>query len=99
LNQPLGEFLHIAMAPIAGYGGKPTDFTVANGGAGLILIAGDADPNFIMPSTMRFVFIDPGAPQHPETNHPGPVSAVKGPARTESGHSGLRVIDTTSQWR
>jgi hypothetical protein len=57
LDQPLGEFLHIAMAPIAGYGGEPTDFTVANGGAGLILIAGYADPNFIMPSTMRFVFI------------------------------------------
>jgi hypothetical protein len=76
LNQPLGEFLHIAMAPIAGYGGEPTDFTVANGGAGLLLIAGYADPNFVMPSTMRFVFIGPESPQGPETNRPGPASAA-----------------------
>jgi hypothetical protein len=99
LNQPLGEFLHIAMAPVAIYGGEPADFTVANGGAGLILLAGDAHPNFIMPSTMRFVFISPGAPQRPETNRPGIVSAAKGPAKTKSGHSGLRVMDTTSRWR
>ena len=86
LNQPLGEFLHIAMAPIARYGGEPTDLTVANGGAGLILIAGDAHPDFIMPSTMRFVFIGPEAPQRPETNRPGPVSAasVTGPAKVEN---------------
>jgi hypothetical protein len=53
------------MAPIAIYGGEPADFTVANGGAGLILIAGDAHPKFIMPSTMRFVFVDPGAAEAP----------------------------------
>jgi hypothetical protein len=76
LNQPLGEFLHIAMAPIARYGGEPTDFTVANGGAGLILIAGDAHPKFMMPSTTRFVFISPAAPQRPETKRPGLVSAA-----------------------
>jgi hypothetical protein len=99
LNQPLGEFLHIAMAPIARYSGEPIDFTIANGGAGLILIAGDAHPNFIMLSTMRFVFIGPEAPQRPETNRPGPVSTTKGPAKTKSGHRGLRVMDTTSQWR
>jgi hypothetical protein len=99
LNQPLGEFLHIAMAPIAIFGGESADFTVANGGAGLILIAGHADPNFIMPSAMRFVFIGPESPQRPETNHPGPVSAAKGAAKTKSGNSGLRFMDTTSQWR
>jgi hypothetical protein len=99
LNQPLGEFLHIAMAPIARYSGEPIDFTIANGGAGLILIAGDAHPNFIMPSTMRFVVIGPEAPQRPETNRPGPVSTAKGPAKTKSGHRGLRIMDTTSQWR
>jgi hypothetical protein len=70
LDQPLGEFLHIAMAPIAGYGEEPANFTIANGGAGLILIAGHADPNFMMPSTMRFVFIGAEAPQRPETNRP-----------------------------
>lgn len=99
LNQPFGEFLHIAMAPIAIYGGEPADFTVANGGAGLILLAGDAHPNFIMPSTMRFVFISPGAPQRPETNRPGIVSAAKGPAKNKSGHSGMPVMDATSPWR
>jgi hypothetical protein len=61
LNQPLGEFLHIAMAPIAGYGGEPTDFTVANGGAGLIC----------------FVFIGPEAPQRPETNLPAPFRRLR----------------------
>ena len=85
LNQPLGEFLHIAMAPIALYGGEPADFTVANGGAGLILIAGYADPNFIMPSTMRFVFVSPASRQRPETSRPGPVSAAAatGPVKVE----------------
>ena len=52
-----------------------------------------------MPSTMRFVFVGPEAPQRPETNHPGPVSAAKVPAKPKSGHSGPRVIDTTLQWR
>jgi hypothetical protein len=57
LRQPLGEFLHIAMEPIAGDGGEPADLTVANGGAGLILVGGEARPNLIMPSVMRFVFV------------------------------------------
>jgi hypothetical protein len=82
LNRPLGEFLHIAMAPIARYGGEPADFTVANGGGGLILIAGDAHPKFVMPSTMRFVFIGPEAPRRPEINRPGLVSAA-----SVAGHS------------
>jgi hypothetical protein len=86
LDQPLGEFLHTAMTPIAIFGGEPTDFTVANGGAGLILIAGHADPNFIMPSAMRFVFVDPEPPKRPETNRPGSVSAASatGPAKAEN---------------
>lgn len=86
LDQPLGEFLHIAMAPIARYGVEPTDFTVANGGGGLILIAGDAHPKFIMPSTMRFVFVGPKAPQRREINRPGLVSAasVAGHGKVES---------------
>jgi hypothetical protein len=70
LYQPLGEFLHIAMAPIAGHGGEPSDLTVANGGAGLILIGGDAHPNLVMPSTVRFAFIRPESPQRPEANRP-----------------------------
>jgi hypothetical protein len=87
------------MAPIARYSGEPTDFTVANGGAGLILIAGYADPNFIVPATMRFVFVGPESPQRPEANPPGLVSATKGRAKTKSGHSGMPVMDATSPWR
>jgi hypothetical protein len=40
-----------------------------------------------MSSTMRFVFIGTEWPQCLETNHPGLVSAAKGPAKTKSGHA------------
>jgi hypothetical protein len=59
LDQPLGEFLHIAMNPIATYGGDLVDLTVANGGASLLLIGGAADSEIIMHSTVRFVFVRP----------------------------------------
>jgi hypothetical protein len=37
LDQPLGEFLAIAMAPISNYARQPILFLVGNGGAGLLL--------------------------------------------------------------
>src|SRR5215475_11637028 len=37
-DQPIGEFLHVAMKPITTWQGDPVIFVVANGGAGLILI-------------------------------------------------------------
>jgi hypothetical protein len=59
LDQPIGEFLHIAMRPVARYTGELVDFTLANGGAGLLLIGGDARPDVVIPGTVRFVFAKP----------------------------------------
>lgn len=59
LNQPVGEWLHIAMTPIATRDGTLADFTVANGGAGLLLLGGEARPDLIMPAAIKFVFVLP----------------------------------------
>jgi hypothetical protein len=59
LNQPVGEFLHVAMQPIASYGGDLVDLTVGNGGAGLILIGGDGSPDLKLHSSVKFVFVRP----------------------------------------
>jgi hypothetical protein len=60
IDQRLGDFVHIAMKPIAA-NGDLIDFTVANGGAGLVLIGGEASPERIVASTMRFVFVLPAS--------------------------------------
>jgi hypothetical protein len=57
LDQPLGEFLHIAMKPVTRDGGDPIDFTIGNGGAGLLLLSGDAHSDSMAPSGARFVFV------------------------------------------
>ena len=59
-SQPLGEFLHIAMKPVKTYAGDLIDFTVANGGAGLLLVSGDRNTDFNVSVTARFVFARPG---------------------------------------
>jgi hypothetical protein len=59
VNQPLGEFLRVAMQPIATYGGEPVDLTLANGGTGLLLIGGEARPDLMLQATARFVFVRP----------------------------------------
>jgi hypothetical protein len=59
LDQPLGEFLHIAMKPVARYSGELVDFTVGNGGAGLMLVGGNGDPDVKLPGAARFVFVRP----------------------------------------
>src|SRR6185295_4384369 len=41
LDQPIGEFLIIGMEPTKTWQGEPVILTVANGGAGLILIGQD----------------------------------------------------------
>jgi hypothetical protein len=58
-NQPLGEFLHIAMQPIASWRGDLVDLTVANGGAGLLLLGGDGSPDLKLHSSVKFVFVRP----------------------------------------
>ena len=58
-NQPIGEFLHIAMQPIATYHGDLIDLTVGNGGAGLLLIGGDGSPELKLHSSVKFAFFRP----------------------------------------
>jgi len=59
VNQPVGEFLHIAMLPIASYDGDPVDLTVGNGGAGLVLLGGDGRGDLTLHSSVKFVFVRP----------------------------------------
>ena len=59
LDQPVGEFLDIATHPIARYNGELINFTVGNGGAGLLLIGGDGRPDLVLPGAVRFVFVRP----------------------------------------
>jgi uncharacterized protein YjiS (DUF1127 family) len=59
LDQPIGEFLTIAMEPIKTWSGEPVILTVVNGGAGLILIGQDGHDGAEIPATTRFVFVRP----------------------------------------
>jgi hypothetical protein len=59
LEQPPGEFLHVAMRPIATYAGDLTDLSVGNDGGGLLLLGGDGRPDAAMPTVTRFVFVRP----------------------------------------
>ena len=47
------------MNPVARYGGEPVDFTIGNGGAGLLLIGGDFRSNLVVSGATRFVFVRP----------------------------------------
>jgi hypothetical protein len=59
LDQPLGEFLILGMAPIRTWNGEPVILTVANGGAGLILIGQDGSAEAQIPVASRFLFVRP----------------------------------------
>jgi hypothetical protein len=59
LDQPIGEFLRVAMKPVATWGGTPVDLTVANGGTGPLLIGGESRPDLIFTSGVKFVFVRP----------------------------------------
>ena len=56
-DQPIGEFLHIGMEPIRTWAGEAVILVVANGGAGLILVAQDGEAEARIPATARFVFV------------------------------------------
>jgi hypothetical protein len=58
-DQPPGEFLRIAMAPIATNRGD-VGFVVGNGGLGLLLIGADGRPHRVVSPMVRFVFVHPG---------------------------------------
>ena len=55
-DQPMGEFL-IGMEPIKTWKGEPFILTVANGGAGLVLIGRDGSADAEIPVTSRFLFV------------------------------------------
>lgn len=59
LDQPIGEFLIIGMEPIRTWAGEPVILTVANGGAGLILIGQDSRDGAEISVTSRLVFVRP----------------------------------------
>jgi hypothetical protein len=55
-DQPMGEFL-IGMEPIRTWKGEPVILSVANGGAGLVLIGRDGSADAEIPVASRFVFV------------------------------------------
>jgi hypothetical protein len=55
-DQPLGEFL-IAIDPIKTWEGKPIILTVANGGAGLIILGRDGSADAQISIGSRFLFV------------------------------------------
>ena len=56
-DQPAGEFLIVGMAPINTCNGEPVILTVANGGAGLILIGQDGSADAQISVVSRFLFV------------------------------------------
>ena len=58
-DQPIGEFLIIGMEPLRTWEGEPVILTVANGGAGLILIGQDGSADAQISVLSRFLFVRP----------------------------------------
>jgi hypothetical protein len=59
LDQPVGEFLRIAMKPVMTWGGTPVGLTVANGGTGPVLIGGESRADLSFAPATKFVFMRP----------------------------------------
>lgn len=55
-DQPIGEFLIIGMEPIKTWEGEPVILTVANGGAGLLLVGQDGRADAEIFTGSRFLF-------------------------------------------
>ncbi|MBR0751674.1 hypothetical protein JQ604_05730 [Bradyrhizobium jicamae] len=58
-DQPIGEFLIVAMKPIRTWTGEPVILNVANGGAGLALIGQDGSAGAQISAASRFLFARP----------------------------------------
>ena len=58
-DQPIGEFLIVAMKPIRTWTGDPVILNVANGGAGLALIGQDGSAGAQISAASRFLFARP----------------------------------------
>lgn len=76
-DQPVGEFLTVGMAPIQTWKGEPVILTVANGGAGLIVIGQDGSPDAQIPVTSRFLFVRPGSSDWPDEAAITPPPSVR----------------------
>ena len=68
-DQQMGEFL-IGMEPIKTWKGEPVILTVANGGAGLVLIGRDGSADAKIPLASRFLFV--------RSNEAASAKAVRG---------------------
>jgi hypothetical protein len=58
-DQPIGEFLNVAMRPVETYGGQPIALSVANAGTGPLLLGGEAHPDFLLNWMAKLVFVRP----------------------------------------
>lgn len=58
-EQPMGESLKIAMAPLRTRAGPSSIFTLVNGGAGLLLLADNVTDDTELNPSSRFVFVRP----------------------------------------
>jgi hypothetical protein len=58
-NQPMGEFLNVAMRPIGTYAGEQVALSIANAGTGPLLIGGDGRPELVMNRMAKLVFVRP----------------------------------------
>lgn len=58
-QQPVGEFLSIAMPPVATDASFSSTFAVGNGGAGPVLVGIDWEPGLDVTRAMRLVFVRP----------------------------------------
>ena len=58
-EQPMGEFLEIAMAPVRARTGAYGIFSVVNGGAGLLLLGENVGDDTEFDPSSRFVFVRP----------------------------------------
>jgi len=58
-DQPLGDILNIAMEPIATFEGELTSLSIANGGAGLMIVGQPMSAESVLDRATRFVFVRP----------------------------------------
>jgi hypothetical protein len=73
LDQPRGEFLHVAMRPVTLYTGELVDFTLGNDGPKLLVLGGDGRPQAVLPGPVRFIFVRP-RPDTIAEDHPPSTS-------------------------
>ena len=59
-GQQVGEFLNIAMEPIASYEDESIGLSVGNGGAGLMIVGQPRSRADLVDPSARFVFVRPG---------------------------------------